>query len=153
MVISITGTSKGLGKSIAQYCKSKLHTVVEYDRTYDIRDYSIRKKIINSSNNCDIFFSVAKADFSQTQLLYEWYEKYKDDKCIISIGSQIVDYDFWGMDVHLKRYHTQKLSLQHAVKQLNSDNIILLNPGHLYDNEINYEKLFSWCEKNIEQYV
>ncbi len=148
MKISITGTSRGLGKSIADYlCKS--NSVTCYGREYDLRDYSTRYKIIR--NECDVLISVAKPDFSQTELLYEWFEHHGTSKRLISIGSAIVDNKYWGNNVHMMRYHTQKCSLAHAVAQINHPNISIINPGHLYDKDnYDYDKLELWCKEHIK---
>ena len=148
MKISITGTSRGLGKNIADYlCLS--NSVTCYGREYDLRDYSVRRKII--MHDCDVLISVAKPDFVQTELLYEWVEKHGTNKRIINIGSSTVHLDYWGHDIHMMRYHTQKRSLAHAVAQINHSNITIINPEHLYDkDEYDYEKLALWCKDNIK---
>jgi hypothetical protein len=151
MKVSVTGSSRGLGKSIFDYFSNLGHDVTGYDSKTNLADYFVRKEIIKNSIDTNIFVSCAKPGFSQTELLYEWYEVYKDKKIFVSIGSEIVNLDFWGDDVHMMRYHTQKKSLQHAVNQLNSKNIILLNPKHLYDKQkYNYNKLREWCEQNFK---
>lgn len=148
MNINITGTDRGLGKSIANYL-DKRHSVTTFGRSYDLRDYSVRRKIIR--HDCDVLISVAKPDFAQTELLYEWLEKHGTDKRVINIGSSTVHLDHWGNDIHTMRYHTQKRSLAHAVAQINHPNITIINPEHLYDkDEYDYEKLALWCKDNIK---
>ena len=123
MKISVTGTDRGLGKSIADYCE-KFYTVTRINRSDDLRDYSVRQKIIYQE--CDIFISVAKPGFSQTEFLYEWYEVHGIGKRVINIGSAVVYNELWGDDVHMWRYHTQKRSLAHAVAQINHPNITII---------------------------
>ena len=120
MNITVTGTSKGLGKSIADYCEQS-HTVTRFGREYDLRDYSVRQKIIQHES--DILISVAKPNFSQTELLYEWYDVHGTSKRVINIGSAVVHKEFWGDDIHMMRYHTQKLH-----KMLTK---LKLNPTHV----------------------
>ena len=147
MNITVTGTSKGLGKSIADYCE-QLHTVVRFGREYDLRDYSVRQKIIQQES--DILISVAKPNFSQTELLYEWYNVHGTSKRVINIGSAVVHKEFWGDDIHMMRYHTQKRSLAHAVAQIDHPNISIINPEHLYNkNAFDYAVLEKWCKENI----
>jgi len=147
MLIGITGTDRGLGKSIADYLALN-YTVERYGKSFDVRDYSVRQKIINSEIDCLI--SVAKPDFVQTQFVYEWFEAHGTNKRLISIGSAIVKFDTWGDDVHMMRYHTQKCSLAHAVKQINHPNFSIINPGHLYyPGEHDYDFLAEWCKENI----
>lgn len=149
--VSVTGASRGLGKAIADYAKTFKFQVTEYDSKDNLADFFVRKKIIKNSRDTDIFINCAKPGFSQTELLYEWYEVYKDKKFFVSIGSEVVECDYWGNDVHMMRYHTQKKSLKHAVEQLKSDKIILINPGHLYNNrDYDYVKLREWCENNFK---
>jgi hypothetical protein len=149
--IAVTGASRGLGKAIADYAKSFNFQVTEYTSNDNLLDFFVRKKIINDSCDIDVFISCAKPGFAQTELLYEWYERYRDEKVFISIGSEISCIEFWGNDIHMMRYHTQKKSLKHAVEQLNNKNIILINPGHLYDNtDYDYVKLNKWCKQNFK---
>ena len=147
MNIIVTGTDKGLGKSIADHCEQS-HLVTRFGRKYDLRDYSVRQKIIRHKS--DILISVAKPDFSQTELLYEWYDVHGTSKRVVNIGSATVHKELWGDDIHMMRYHTQKRSLAHAVAQINHPNITIINPEHLYDkNAFDYSILEQWCKENI----
>jgi len=148
MHVLVTGTSRGLGKSIADYCEQS-HVVTRFGPEYDLRDYSVRQKIIQCPG--DMLISVAKPDFSQTELLYEWYDVHGTSKRVINIGSSVVHQELWGDNVHMMRYHTQKRSLAHAVAQINHPNINIINPEHLYnENEYNYTLLEQWCKENID---
>jgi NADP-dependent 3-hydroxy acid dehydrogenase YdfG len=156
--ICITGGSRGLGKAICDYFKQNNHNVMSWDSRYDLRNYDIRQKIYTAAIDCDIFISVAKPDFIQTELLYELYKKWQNkDKIIVSIGSAIIVDDFWGENIDMMRYHTQKKSLDHAVKQLQRlqklCQVHIINPQHLYDNKnYNYKALNEWCEQNLSMY-
>jgi len=153
MIVGITGASRGLGKAIADYCASAGNTVRRWDSSTDLRIWNNRQHIIKQSADVDVFFSVAKPDFTQTELLFEWWSEYQD-KLFISIGSKVVNYDLWGDDIHMKRYHTQKISLQHATRQIKSPLAIIINPGHLYNGDnYNYDELLVWCDQHIKEYV
>lgn len=153
-VVAITGSSRGLGRSISEYCNGLGYTTINYCSTDDLRDWSVRQRIIHSCANVDVFVSVAKPDFTQTELLYEWYSAYADTIRYIAIGSSIVDDALWGDNVHMKRYHTQKQSLQHAVNQIASDRVSIINPDHLYDGiNYDYQLLDTWCKDNLGKYL
>ncbi len=147
MIVSVTGTDAGLGKSIADYLEHA-HTVLRFGKQHDLRDYSVRQTILTA--DFDVLISVAKPDFAQTQLVYECFEIHGTKKRVINIGSAVVYEKHWGDDVHMMRYHTQKQSLAHAVAQINHPNIAIVNPAHLYDpGEYDYAKLEQWCRNNI----
>lgn len=157
MKIVVTGSSRGLGKAIADYYNSHNHRVLKLTHKTDLRDWTVRQNLYKQIDDFDIFVSVAKPDFVQTELLYELYDLWQNkNNFIISIGSGIVKYDTWGNSIERMKYHTQKKSLQHATQQLqrlnNPCRVININPTHLYDSDetINYVFLQNWCKDNLE---
>ena len=81
---SVTGTSQGLGKHLAQRYNAQAFS---RDNGYDITTATGRKKIVENAN-FDVFINSARSGFAQTELLYDLYKEFKDtDKLIISIGS------------------------------------------------------------------
>jgi hypothetical protein len=129
MKFAVTGTSQGLGKYLADRYNAQSFS---RDHGYDITTPSGRKKIVEDAN-FDVFINSARCGFSQTELLYNLYEEYKDtNKIIVSIGS-------FGKEYYLQekpyKYGIEKLALNEASKQLSvletPLKFICLNFGYL----------------------
>lgn len=91
MKYAITGHTKNIGKFIYE---SLCPNIIGFSRSngYDIRDKSIRKKIIQESRNCDVFVNNAPAGFSQSELCLELWREWKNlPKVIINVGSRIAE--------------------------------------------------------------
>lgn len=162
--IAISGHSKGLGSELYKRYVEMGHTVTGFSRSngYDLRDWSLMQKMITQILDYDIFISVAKPDFVQTNILYElWKVWRKQNKTIINIGSGITYspvcpknlFDDPAMDA----YRTAKISLNEASAQLSYKSawpkIIMVNPSHLYGQlptKDEQEKLTRWTETLIK---
>jgi short-subunit dehydrogenase involved in D-alanine esterification of teichoic acids len=96
MKCAITGHTKGIGKALFDYFSGK-GEVVGFSRTigYDISKEIDRYKIVNLSDDCDIFINNAYSDLtpnSQLELLRSIHEKWRDqEKIIINISSRFTD--------------------------------------------------------------
>ena len=111
-MIYITGTTKGLGKSLLEKYQSIGSNVFGMNRpTYDLsKDISslVRKDF-------DIYILNAQYEWGQVDLLYSLFEKNRDRKCtIIAIGSVSAD----GDRKEVNRYAIQKKALDAACCQL-----------------------------------
>ena len=85
MKIRITGHSKGLGKKLYVYYKSKNHNVKGFDSGYDY------EKIVKESEGCDLFINNANPNpHLQLNLLKDLHTKVKK---MIVCGSVITDND------------------------------------------------------------
>lgn len=163
MKIAITGHSKGLGLELKKAYENKGHEVVGFSRSngYDLRNWDKMQSMITQVKDYDIFISCAKPDFVQTTTLYELWKHWQGlDKTIINISS-ILTYlpvcppNLFN-DPSMDFYRTSKLSLNEACTQLSFKNplpsIILVKPGHLYNNPITIEqqqRLSSWVDTFI----
>lgn len=112
MKYSVTGTSQGLGKFLANHFNAQK---LSRQDGYDISTKAGRKKIVADAD-FDVFINNARYGFYQTELLYDLYNEYKNtDKLIISIGS-------FGKEYYLQekpyKYGIEKLALNEASKQL-----------------------------------
>lgn len=115
MKYAITGHTNGLGQAIANLLGND--NVVGFSKStgYDITEPSSRQRIIKESMHCDVFINNAHAEYAQTQLLYELWDRWAGlDKTIINISSNTTD----GIKKHTHEYSAQKASLEKANEQL-----------------------------------
>ena len=143
MRIAITGHSKGIGKSIFDTLQQS-HDCKGFSRSngYDITQYA--DKIIEESNNFDVFINNAYSGLYQVKLFDMIFDKWKDDpnKQIINIGSKSKYYPFNDEQPQLKKdkrsskaYNDNKKSISHSIyaKQMylsKQCKIITIHPGY-----------------------
>lgn len=92
MKISITGHTSGIGKCLFDIYIKNNHTVSGYSLSsgYDVNNDSIRKSIIESSKDSDVFINNAYADPGQTLLLKEIAKEWQgQNKRIVNISSKL----------------------------------------------------------------
>lgn len=141
MKIAVTGHTSGLGKAFFEHYQAQGHNVVGFSRSnkYDLRDWTKLQLFLDVTANCDLIVSNAKPDFVQCTMLYELARRNNRAKHIISIGSQIINFDLpRDIDLGINLYKTQKLALKNAHEQLVNKlpdfHSTLIHPGHLYDD-------------------
>lgn len=158
MKIAITGHTKGLGAEFYRSYQIDGHTMAGFSRSngYDLRDWAQMQKMLLEIQDYDLFVNCAKPDFVQTTILYELWKMWKGQKKTILNISTILTYfptcppalfNYPNLDL----YRTAKKSLNEASSQLTFKsplpNIILIKPGHLYDDpptKQQLEKLSEW---------
>ena len=119
MIYAVTGHTQGIGKRLFDRLSPN---AVGFSRStgYDISDKSIRYKIIDESQHCDVFINNAHHDFCQTylllELLYHW--KDKPNKTIINIGSRVSEVVLNDNFFHLAKYQAEKIALKETVAQM-----------------------------------
>lgn len=92
MKISVTGHSKGIGKSLYDKLISSGNQVIGFSRSngFDIQNAESRKRIIDQSKHCDIFVNNAWCESAQTLMLLDILECWKDtDKLIVNFSSKL----------------------------------------------------------------
>ena len=163
MKVAITGHSKGLGAEFYRAYTAAGHTVTGFSRSngYDLRDWSQMQKMLAQIKDYDLLISCAKPDFVQTVILYQLWKLWQgQSKTIINISSILTTMPTnpIGMfyDVDLDFYRTSKETLNNAHSQLMFKSplpkLILVKPGHLYDNPITDEqqqRLTNWVDTFI----
>ena len=102
MIIGITGTTSGIGKSILDL---PYEFVTFYRNDGDIEQPDV---VFEKLKDCDVFINNAWHNDCQTKLLNFFFERWRDyDKKIISIGSSVATYSPSGSGyndyVELKR--------------------------------------------------
>ena len=92
MIVCITGHTSGIGKAYFDQCKNRGFYVRGYSRAtgYDIQDQTVQKRIVEESQDCNIFINNAHAGFSQTELFSRCWSAWKNcSKIIICTGSHV----------------------------------------------------------------
>lgn len=91
MKVSVTGHTKGIGKSLYDKFQEQGHTVIGFSAStgFDIGDPTTIKEILDFSLDCDIFINNAYHPTGQTVLLKEFISAWNGtDKLIINICSK-----------------------------------------------------------------
>jgi short-subunit dehydrogenase len=151
MKIYITGTTKGLGATMAASWAGQ-HEVIglnrpEYNLDKDIKSYV--------KTDFDVYINNAYYNFAQTNLLYDLYEANKHRKCqIINIGSVSSDTERDAINP----YVVHKLALDRACMQLQLQDtdckVILVKMGRmdtpLVAHRVGYPKI---ATQHIVEYL
>lgn len=119
MKYAVTGHTDGIGKGL--YEKIGKENCIGFSKSlgYDIRIHEDRKRILNESTNCDVFINNASSDFGQTEMLLDFFYRWKDsEKTIINIGSRVAEVHLPINHTHLVRYQAQKQSLKITTNDL-----------------------------------
>jgi short-subunit dehydrogenase involved in D-alanine esterification of teichoic acids len=92
MKISITGHSKGIGKSLSECFSTAGHTIFGFSRSsgFDISVEESRQQILEMSNDSDVFINNAYDPVGQFLLLQDMIQQWQGlDKMIINISSKL----------------------------------------------------------------
>lgn len=114
MKIAITGHTKGIGKSLYDIL-SLSHTVKGFSKSkgYNINKKTDRRWILQEVKDFDVFINNAYDDFAQSSMLYElWTDWHNKEKTIITIGSNVTEYDLPLEWKDLLQYQMHKKSLK-----------------------------------------
>lgn len=124
MKYAITGHSRNIGKFIFD----KLYPdIIGFSRQtgYDINSSIDRRRIIDESQECDVFINNAPAGFAQSQLCLDLWQEWKDtNKIIINVGSRIAEDNvvLSSQHLHLLEYSMHKRTLKTLTNDLNKIN-------------------------------
>ena len=113
MKYAITGHTDGVGLGLFQHLSPDA-IGFSLSTGYDIRNRSDRIRIIEESEDCDVFINNAPAGFAQTELFIELFESWKYlNKTIINVGSRIAEVDVLPKSHQfLLGYQAEKLVLK-----------------------------------------
>ena len=158
MKIALSGHTSGLGKSIQKIFPDAMG--FSRSNGFDLTLLENRRKMYDSIIEYDIFINNAYLRFQQVNLLYELWEKWKNqDKLIINIGSDAGDYN----QDYARPYTVHKRALEDACIQLQHSSspcrVILLKPGYIDTPrveeialpKINPDELSLYIKELIEQ--
>tara|TARA_B110000971_G_scaffold192930_1_gene205542 strand:+ start:3431 stop:3952 length:522 start_codon:yes stop_codon:yes gene_type:complete len=156
--IAVTGHTRGFGKYMFEHLSEEGNLTSGFSRStgYDITKRDDRNSIIRQVKDCDIFINCAQEGFNQTELLYDLFEIWGDQKkLIINIGSNARD--FTNKDQPY-RYGVRKLALNHASKQLGRASIckvVTVDYGFLVRDEgttIGYDDAYFYIDIALQSY-
>lgn len=119
MKIAMTGYSGPLATRLRSFFEREGMEYKCFSRTtgYDLSNVADLDRAIDDSSDCDVFLNSAQIAFVQTDLLFQWFEHYKDtSKTIISIGSRTSIYS--NSSRRPFSYGVQKTALRTASEQL-----------------------------------
>jgi hypothetical protein len=108
--VSITGHTSGIGLNLFEIFTANGHTVTGYSRSNgsDIEDSNVRKRIIEETEDCDIFINNAYSPNGQTTLLKELSAQWAGQpKKIINVSSKLSFFELGKISV-LDDYIKQK---------------------------------------------
>jgi NADP-dependent 3-hydroxy acid dehydrogenase YdfG len=119
MKVSITGHTSGIGLALANTFKEHSHDVIGFSKNlgHDIGEESVRKIIVEQSNDCDIFINNAFHLTGQEQLLNDMLQSWESkSKFIINISSMITQYcDGPMFQGDIKLYKDSKTSTNNTI--------------------------------------
>jgi len=140
MKIAITGHKHGIGKAFAEQLAKRGHEIIGISRSdgENIRRIEHTANIIDS---CELFINNAQSMFAQTELLYAVWDKWRtlaSHRWIWNISTMMVQDPVNSTpdghdDLTMSQYHTQKLALEQASRQLQYKSswpkISIIRPG------------------------
>lgn len=120
--ILIVGHSRGLGEFLYREFTNLGYHVEGVSRSsgFDIKDPSIRKKLLEKSLEFDVVILCARAGFAQVDFLCElhsWWKSQSFHKQIITIGSK-ASVDYLTRPDQILTYDYEKLSLEKLAETL-----------------------------------
>lgn len=146
MKIAITGHTAGIGKAFATQLRAMGHEIIGISRREgeNIRRIPHTVTIIEP---CDLFINNAQTNFAQTELLYEVWTRWQNQKKYIwNISTMMTEIPVntkpdGQNDITMSQYRNQKLALEEASKQLNFKSnwpkISVIRPGGVATQESN----------------
>ena len=148
MLVTITGSTKGIGHALALHLAKIGHQVVGFSRSqgFDIGSKSTRDKILPTIKRSDIFINNAYHETGQTELLNEMLTAWTGTtKTLVHIGSSCANVseqkflDIFGDTVYNQRYiNEKKTQLEIINRHLENNNQRVL---HVMPAMVNTEML------------
>ena len=125
MKIAITGHRKGIGKAFAENLAARGHEIVGISRSdgENIRRVAHTASLIEP---CDLFINNAISQYAQTELLFEVWHRWHEDKEVHHIWNISTKVCEWKDDKQINgltmrqslEYRNQKMALELAHAQL-----------------------------------
>lgn len=123
MKIAITGHTAGIGKAFSKQLAERGHNIIGISRREgeNIRRIKHTASLIEP---CDLFINNAQSGYAQTELLYEVWSRWQEQKKYIwNISTMMTEQPVNGTpdgqeDLAMSQYRNQKLALEEASRQL-----------------------------------
>jgi nucleoside-diphosphate-sugar epimerase len=157
MKIAITGGTAGIGQALAKIYDNQGHETVILSRR---NGYNIRSlpKVASMIESCDMFINNAQVGFAQTELMWEIWQRWRDQhKFIVNISTKMTG-QLYAPTEDLDQYIVQKKALELAHDQCQHRSMwpkmILIQPGRIatqpgWEPPI-YEDVDNWAKAQIE---
>ena len=166
MKIAITGHTHGIGKAFAEQLEERGHSILGISRSTgeNIRRVAHTASLIKS---CDLFINNAQSQYAQTELLYEVWQKWKNqEKYIWNISTIMIEQPINSTpdgqdDIIMSQYYNQKIALEEASRQLGFKSswpkISIIRPGGVatqekFDNT-NKANVNTWVKSVIDTFT
>lgn len=160
MKIAITGSTAGIGLALSNILRKHGHEIVELSRRLGYNIKSV-PKVVNIIEDCDLFINNAQDGYSQTELLFEVFNRWQDksNKKIWVISTDLTRMPS-AIDIpgHTKleviKYRNQKLALEDACRQLQMlhlVDILIIKPGAVATQEGQSADEFPYC--NVDDWA
>jgi nucleoside-diphosphate-sugar epimerase len=134
MKIAITGGTAGIGQALAKIYQEQGHEVIVLSRR---NGYNIRSlpKVAGMIEPCDMFINNAQVGFAQTELMWEVWNRWQDQKkYIVNISTQMTNNSLAPKE-EWDQYLIQKKALELAHMQCQERSplpkLILIKPGSI----------------------
>lgn len=118
MKVVLTGHTRGVGEALNRQMQARGWEVIGFSQStgFNIGHSSTVDQLLTAAESADIFINNAHYGFAQTNILYDWYNKFKDDikKIHVIVGSHAADF----VHTHPHRYEIHKRSIDHACQNL-----------------------------------
>lgn len=135
MKIVITGHTKGIGKGLHTELSNLGHTVIGFSKSngYDVTSADIRKKIIEESQDCDMFINNAYP--GQNEMFQDVFDVFKLDetKTIVNIVSFLKYREFipFADEYRIRKNTLYKSMLKQTFIKEKKCRLISINPGYV----------------------
>jgi len=118
MKVILTGHTRGIGGALNRQMQSRGWEVSGFSQStgYNLNSAHTFNEILREAETADIFINNAHHGFAQTNLLYDWFNKFRSnaEKIHVIVGSHAADF----VHSHPHRYEIQKRSIDHACQNL-----------------------------------
>lgn len=118
MKVVLTGHTRGIGGALNRQMLSRGWEVSGFSQStgYNLNSAHTFNEILREAETADIFINNAHHGFAQTNLLYDWFNKFRSntEKIHVIVGSHAADF----VHSHPHRYEIQKRSIDHACQNL-----------------------------------
>ena len=159
MKIAITGPNRGIGKAFADLLSARGHAIVGISRS---DGENIRRTMHTASliEPCDMFINNAISMYAQTELLFEVWHRWREQKEVHHIWNISTRVCEWDKDKKINgltmresmEYRNQKMALELAHAQLHAQTsnikMELIRPG-----SVNTQLFSAPGSMSAEQYV
>ena len=134
MKIAITGHSRGIGKALYDHFTQLGHTCMGFSRSngYDISKPQDITRILDASEDCDVFINNAYYRFSQSNILTHNFDRWKDlEKTIVVINSRTRFGQGLNREYNMSKKQLHKDTIRCFTDPDKQCRVISISPGYV----------------------